>query len=80
MQKIPVSKFKVRCLAILEEVRRTRQPVLVTRFGKPVAEVGPPPEAAREDGWIGAMRGTGRITGDVVSPASEPDEWEALRK
>jgi len=34
-------------LALLEQVRRTKQPILVTRFGKPVAEVVPPPPDAR---------------------------------
>ncbi len=34
--------FKAKCLGILEEVRKTRKPIRVTRFGKPVAEVIPP--------------------------------------
>ena len=39
MEQIPISKFKARCLAILERVRRTGKPILITRFGEPVAEV-----------------------------------------
>lgn len=42
MEEIAISKFKATCLAVLERVRRTNQPIRVTRFGKPVAEIIPP--------------------------------------
>ena len=29
--------------------------------------------------WMGAMRDVGEIVGDIVSPAAEPSDWEALR-
>ncbi len=35
MEEIAISKFKATCLAVLERVRKTGQPVLVTRFGQP---------------------------------------------
>ncbi|MGH7565540.1 MAG: type II toxin-antitoxin system Phd/YefM family antitoxin [Gemmatimonadota bacterium] len=77
-ETIPISRFKATCLAVLERVRRSGQPVVVTRRGEPVAEVVPPsPERSSSD-WLGVMRGRGRIVGDIVRPASEPEEWEAL--
>jgi prevent-host-death family protein len=79
METMAISKFKATCLAVLERVRRTKQPVLVTRFGKPVAEVVPPPPAPRPDQWIGSLVGTGRIVGDIVSPVAEEGDWEVLR-
>lgn len=79
MEQIAVSKFKATCLAVLEQVRKTRQPVLVTRFGRPLAQVAPPPVAERPAGWLGALAGTGRIQGDIVSPASGARDWDALR-
>jgi antitoxin (DNA-binding transcriptional repressor) of toxin-antitoxin stability system len=79
MEEIAISRFKATCLAVLERVRKTRVPVLVTRFGEPVAEVGPPPMAPRPAGWLGAMEGTGHIHGDVVSPASAEGDWDVLR-
>jgi prevent-host-death family protein len=79
MEEIAISKFKATCLSVLERVRQTRTPVLVTRFGEPVAEVAPPPPPARQPGWLGAMAGTGRIEGDIVAPAAEEADWEALR-
>ncbi|MGH9417620.1 MAG: type II toxin-antitoxin system Phd/YefM family antitoxin [Terriglobales bacterium] len=78
MQEIAISKFKATCLAVLEQVRRTGEPVRVVRFGHPVAEIVPVSQAD-ESSWIGRMAGTGRILGDIVSPASDPDDWEALR-
>ncbi|MHB8763802.1 MAG: type II toxin-antitoxin system Phd/YefM family antitoxin [Deferrisomatales bacterium] len=80
METITISAFKATCLAVLEKVRRTGKPVLVTRRGEPVAEVVPPSPPARETSWLGAMQGTGKIVGDVVSPASGEDEWEALSR
>ena len=81
MEEIAISKFKATCLEVLERVRRTRTPVRVTRFGKPVAEVTPPtpPEAGRRQ-RLGAMAGTVRIKGDIVSPVVDPDAWDVLRK
>ena len=79
METIAISKFKARCLSVLERVRKTGKPVLVTRFGKPVAEIVPPSPSKRPGSWLGAMRDTGRITGDIIAPVLDPDEWEAQR-
>jgi prevent-host-death family protein len=79
MEEIAISKFKATCLAVLERVRKTGKPVLVTRFGEPVAELVPPNASRKPKHWVGSLAGTGQITGDIVSPASEEDDWEALR-
>ncbi|MGO9648375.1 MAG: type II toxin-antitoxin system Phd/YefM family antitoxin [Terriglobales bacterium] len=79
VEQIAISKFKATCLAVLERVRKTGKPVLVTRFGEPVAEVGPPSVANPARRELGSMRGTARILGDIVSPASDEDDWEVLR-
>jgi len=80
MEEISVSKFKATCLEVLKRVRKTGRAVLVTRFGEPVAQVLPPPVAQRPASWIGSLVGTGRIVGDIVSPASDENDWEVLRK
>ena len=80
MEEIQISKFKATCLAVLERVGKTRAPVLVTRFGKPVAQIVPPPPAAGEQGWLGGMRERTKIVGDIVSPASDPADWDVLRQ
>lgn len=78
MEEIAISEFKAKCLALLEQVQKTKTPILVTRHGKPVAEVLPP-SPRTESGWIGSMKDSFEIVGDVVSPANETDEWEAMR-
>lgn len=81
MEEITISKFKATCLAVLERVRRTREPVLVTRRGMPVAEINPPPEGVRDASWLDSMRGTLEIVGDIVeSPAESESDWEALKE
>lgn len=79
MESMAISKFKATCLAVLERVRRTRRPILITRFGKPVAEIGPPPSPGRSATWLGSLKGTARIQGDIVSPIVPDGEWEADR-
>jgi prevent-host-death family protein len=78
MQEIAISKFKATCMAVLERVRRTRQPVRVTRFGEPVAEVVPSSANIKKKRCIGSMAGTGRIVGDIVSRDGDEKVWEAL--
>lgn len=80
METVAISKFKATCLAVLEKVRRTGEPVLVTRFGEPVAEVVPPPLPPRPEKWLGSFRNRGRIVGDVRSPATGEEDWEVLRE
>jgi prevent-host-death family protein len=76
---VTISKFKATCLALLEEVRRTGRPLLVTRRGEPIAEVIPPPTPPHAAGWLGSAASTGRILGDIIEPAASRSEWEALR-
>ena len=77
MRQIQISKFKATCLSVLDRVAKTNEPVLVTRFGKPVARILPPPPAPSGD-WLGSMKGSGKIVGDLIAPAADPSEWEAL--
>ena len=79
MQEIAISEFKAKCLAVLERVRSTKRPIRVTRFGKPVAEVVPPTSVDQRSSWIGSMKNSMRIKGDIVSPATNEDDWEVLR-
>lgn len=79
MEEVAISEFKAKCLALLERVRKTKQPIRVTRFGKPVADVVPPSPVAEPGDWLGTMAETIEIVGDIVSPVMEEDDWEAAR-
>jgi prevent-host-death family protein len=80
MESIPVSKFKATCLAVVQRVKRTGRPVLITRFGAPIAEVVPATHSVNGDAWIGSMQGTVEVTGDELAPALGAKRWNALRK
>jgi prevent-host-death family protein len=78
MKEVAISEFKAKCLAILDEVQKTKHPVRVTRFGRPIAEVIPPSPKPPKN-LFGFMKGSVEILGDIVSPASDPEDWEVLR-
>jgi prevent-host-death family protein len=80
MKEVAISEFKAKCLGILEEVRKTRRPIRVTRFGKPVAEVVPPSPDNPAGRRLGSMVGTAEILGDIVGPTGSLDDWEAWRE
>jgi len=79
METIAISKFKATCLALLDRVKKTGQPLVITKRGEPIAQVIPPePLEAPEQTTFGCMAGTLEIVGDIVEPLGE-DDWEALR-
>lgn len=79
MEEIAISKFKATCLAVLERVRRTNQPIRVTRFGKPVAEILPPSIAGRTKRPVGTLGENLKIIGDIVGPVGDESDWEAAQ-
>jgi len=79
MHEVAISEFKAKCLALLEQVSKTKKPIRVTRFGKPIADVLPPALVQGRAAWIGSMKDSMEILGDIISPANTENEWEALR-
>jgi prevent-host-death family protein len=78
MKEIAISEFKAKCLALLDQVQKTKKPLRITRFGKPIAEVIPPAPVSAAD-WMGSMKDSIEILGDIVSPANDENEWEVLQ-
>ena len=78
IETVTISEFKAKCLALLDRVKRTGRPLLVTRRGEPIAEVMRP-TLPQQDRWIGSAASTGRILGDIVEPVSGVRDWEVLR-
>ncbi len=79
MQEIAISEFKAKCLALLDEVSKTKQPIRITRHGKPIAEVIPA-APQRKGRKLGSMKGMVKILGDIVSPVINLDGFEAYRE
>jgi prevent-host-death family protein len=78
MEEIAISKFKATCLAVLEKVKKTGQPILVTRFGQPIARIEPP-EPVKRVIRLGTGVGSMKILGDIVGPISDISDWQAAR-
>jgi antitoxin (DNA-binding transcriptional repressor) of toxin-antitoxin stability system len=66
-------------LRLLDEVGASGEPIVITKRGRAVAQLTPVGPERHED-WRGAMSGRGAIHGDLVAPAIEPSEWNALRE
>jgi prevent-host-death family protein len=79
MQQVNVSLFKADCSRLLEQVRRTGEPITIVKDGQPLAVVYPPPQSACRDAF-GAMKDSLRgPVGDLVSPVGT-DDWAALKE
>ena len=77
MRQIPAGKFKAQCLAVMDEVHATGEPVIVTKHGKPVIKLIP--ARAKDDSIFGFMAGKAKILGDIVSPVTPIEDWDALK-
>ena len=76
MKTILISEFKAKCIAVLSEAQRTREPVMVTRRGKPLAKIEPVCEDDLPPREFGKMKG--EILGDIVE-TDFSDDWEMLK-
>jgi len=50
---------------------------MISDKGKFLVKIVPIP-SPEPDSWLGCMRGKGKITGDIISPAEDTDNWEVL--
>lgn len=74
---IRASEFKAKCLALMDQVARTGETILVTKNGKPVAELRPhrPPRIGSP---LGLHKGQSVILGDIVQPLGM-GLWKAMK-
>jgi prevent-host-death family protein len=79
METINASDFKARCLAILDRVQETGEPVVILKRGRPVAELCPARRTEAEYPQM-ELKGTVTVTGDIVGPAVPEDHWDSLRR
>jgi prevent-host-death family protein len=74
MDSLSVSKFKATCLAVVDEVAKKKERVIITKRGKPIAELIPY-EAETEPV---PLKDTVAFMGDIITPVAEED-WENLQ-
>ncbi len=76
MKTMAAGSFKVHCLKVMDEVQAKRETIVITKRGKPVVKLVP--ADAEKDDIYGFLKGKGKITGDVISPAISKEEWGDL--
>lgn len=80
IEVITISKFKATCLAVLDNVKKTGRPIMVTRHGKPIAVIDPPPRPRNKESWLGSFKSKGKITGDILTPVISESDWHVLNE
>ena len=75
-KKVSASEFKAKCLAIIDEVGESGTRIVISKRGKPVAELIRYVDL--EEGYgQETLRGTARIAGDIEAPTLQHSAWDA---
>lgn len=77
-RKINAAAFKARCLALIDEVAETGQPLTVTKRGKAKVQIVAVREKPKT--LIGALKGSFEIVGDISGPVFDGSDWDWERK
>lgn len=75
--KINATEFKAKCLALLDQVHESGEPVLITKRGRVIASLVPHEDRELKP-WL-RLRNTAKWLGDPLKPAIEESEIEALK-
>ncbi len=77
MKEIQLVHFQNNISHIIDAVVLSQQTVVVSDNGKLLVKIVPLSETGGKS-WLGCMKHTGKITGDIVSPAEDENVWEVL--
>jgi len=72
---VTATEFKAKCLALIDEVQKTGQPLVISKHGKKVVRLVP---ELPEKPWK-SLAGRGKLLGDPFAPAIDEADIEALR-
>ena len=68
--QIAAGQFKAQCLKLMDQIQQTKEEVIITKYGTPVARLVPI-ESDQAESIVGWMKGSVKITGDIVAPIDE---------
>lgn len=79
MKTVKASEFKAQCLALMDKVAANGEVLVITKNGRPVAELHPH-SGGRRTSPFGLHAGRTRILADLAATAmpAEADQWRAL--
>lgn len=77
MEEIQLANLQKNIYDIIDSVIRSHRAILISDKGKTLVKITP--ASQHEQGsWLGCMRGRGKITGDIISPAEDSESWKVL--
>lgn len=76
MKTVAAAQFKAQCLKLMDKVEATREPLVITKRGKPVAKLVP---MEKRDDFLGRLKGVMKIVGDIESPIWPLEDYDALK-
>jgi prevent-host-death family protein len=74
--QIAAGEFKAQCLKLMDQVQQSREVIIITKHGKPVAKLVPIEEISSQS-ILGFLKDSVQVTGDIVSPLD--DLWEVMQ-
>jgi prevent-host-death family protein len=77
MSQVAAGQFKAQCLKLMDQVQQTKEEIVITKHGKPIAKLVPIEETTTFQSILGFMKGSVQVVGDIVSAVDE--DWEADR-
>ena len=77
MKTIAATEFKAKCLNLIGQMGEDREPITITKRGKPVAILSPFPQTNETASIVGAMRDTVLAYCDPFQPVTDPSDWTA---
>jgi prevent-host-death family protein len=78
MKRMQANTFKARCLAVIKNVQKTGESIIVTNKGKPIVKIIP--IVSEPDDLFGFMAGRVKIVGDIESPVVSLKDWKIMKK
>ena len=75
MKTLAVGKFKAQCLALINHVAQSHEPIIITKYGKPMVKVVPIDR--KKDNNEKPLKNAATFIGDIISPIDE--DWEASK-
>jgi len=73
--QIAAGRFKAQCLKLMDQVNQTREEIVITKHGQPVAKLVPI-EQQTGSSILGFMKGSVQVSGDIISSIEE--NWEVM--
>ena len=71
--RIAAGEFKAKCLQLMDQVNETHVPIVITKYGVPIAKLIPIEEEPIS--LFGLQKDSVVIQGDIISPVEE--SWDA---